>query len=502
VFPALQGVGLMDITFSCERCGKTYAAPPEYAGKSIKCKKCARTVAIPRQPASASIPSSSLIPVLQPNPTPPASRRKNAPKNNSGRAKSKSRRSAARSRGPQSEADFETHAVDEPEQIPLSGDDVVDDAGGARLVQPILQRHVAPAWSEPPPKNPKRAAASKPRDLTTKAVAGGTIGLISVLFICLRLLRIVGGVGRAVTGDDPAALQRPIPVLSPADLPKAAPLVFPDLGPATPLDRGIVRHEVQLGPRYAGPNTAPGHCGKLWIYLPRGNHEARSLACVLITGAGSTLLAGMDLGEGDVAEHLPYARAGFAVMAYELDGVVPDQEKANDQEVLQGMKSYLAARAGLINAQNALEYLLEKVPQVDPERLYAAGHSSAGTMSLLFAENEPRLKGCIAFAPAVDVNARLRSQNSRTVDELIKAGFGDFFDRYNPRRHEQDLNRPVFLFHAQDDSNVPVSESSGLADRLRQAGKDVTLEIVPTGGHYDSMIQQGIPKAIAWLKRH
>ena len=122
-------------------------------------------------------------------------------------------------------------------------------------------------------------------------------------------------------------------------------------------------------------------------------------------------------------------------------------------------------------------------------------------MSLLFAENEPRLKGCIAFAPAVDVNMRLRSQNSAMVDALVAGGFGDLFSRYNPRMQEQNLRCPVFLFHAQDDANVPISESSGLADRLRQAGTDVTLETVPTGEHYDAMIQQGIPRAIAWLKK-
>ena len=45
---------------------------------------------------------------------------------------------------------------------------------------------------------------------------------------------------------------------------------------------------------------------------------------------------------------------------------------------------------------------------------------------------------------------------------------GEFFARYNPRLHEQDLKCPVLLFHAQDDSNVAVSESTGLAERLKQ----------------------------------
>ena len=44
------------------------------------------------------------------------------------------------------------------------------------------------------------------------------------------------------------------------------------------------------------------------------------------------------------------------------------------------------AQAGLVNARNALEFVLARVPEVDPKRIYAAGHSSAGTLALLFAE--------------------------------------------------------------------------------------------------------------------
>ena len=59
---------------------------------------------------------------------------------------------------------------------------------------------------------------------------------------------------------------------------------------------------------------------------------------------------------------------------------------------------------------------------------------------------------------------------------------------------------PLLLFHARDDSNVPVQESIDCADRLKALGKPVTLEVVPTGDHYRGMLAQGIPRAIAWLK--
>jgi hypothetical protein len=38
------------------------------------------------------------------------------------------------------------------------------------------------------------------------------------------------------------------------------------------------------------------------------------------------------------------------------------------------------------------------------------------------------------------------------------------------------------------------------AERLEALGKPVTLVIVRSGGHYDSMIRGGIPRGIAWLQ--
>ena len=49
------------------------------------------------------------------------------------------------------------------------------------------------------------------------------------------------------------------------------------------------------------------------------------------------------------------------------------------------------------------------------------------------------------------------------------------------------------LFHAQDDSNVPVDESVECNARLEQQGRQVTLSGRPHRGHYDAMLRQGTP---------
>ncbi len=306
----------------------------------------------------------------------------------------------------------------------------------------------------------------------------------------VRPLRAINRVA-AEAPDDPAP--RPARKAGPITPPR-----FPDAGAGVVLEPGVRLHEVRIGPPGPAPES-PGHRGKLWLYLPDGRHPSGALACVLIAGAGSKLITGMDLSDGDRAEHLPYVRAGFAVLAYELDGARDESADDDGSGLEVSSAAFLAAEAGLVNARNALNFLALKVPEVDPARVYAVGHSSAGTLALLLAENEPRIKGCVAFAPVTDTARRFPP---RLQEMLIRAipGADAFFSRFNPILHADSVSCPVFLFHAQDDSNVPVGQSQEFKARLEQAGKAVTLETVPTGDHYDAMIRQGIPRAIAWLK--
>jgi fermentation-respiration switch protein FrsA (DUF1100 family) len=51
------------------------------------------------------------------------------------------------------------------------------------------------------------------------------------------------------------------------------------------------------------------------------------------------------------------------------------------------------------------------------------------------------------------------------------------------------------------DANVPVRDSTDFAALLRKTNPHVTLVTTPRGGHYDSMIREGIPKAIAWFRQ-
>jgi len=266
------------------------------------------------------------------------------------------------------------------------------------------------------------------------------------------------------------------------------PVVFPELGPSRVVEAGVTVHEVTV--------NRGGVPMKVWVYLPE--KPAEKLALVLVPPAGSTLIAGMGLADGDRAEHTPYVKAGFAVAAFEIDGPVSDAQQSSDPAVMRGAREFRAARAGLDNAQTALDFVLAKVPNIDPERVAIAGHSSAATLSLLVAEYEPRIKACVAYAPCTDVVARV-AQVTREL-ERNQPGYAEFLRFSSPQTQAEKLTCPLFLFHAQDDDNVPFAETNRFYEAVKKTNPRATLVKAAKGGHFDPMVREGMPKAIAWLK--
>ena len=268
--------------------------------------------------------------------------------------------------------------------------------------------------------------------------------------------------------------------------------------PAAPtmrtLERSVRFAEVRLGVR-AGQ---PGASDRLYVYLPEGNHSPRSLPCVLIAPAGSNLLTGMKLTAGDRPEHTPYVKQGFAVVGYELDGALADPEQATVAEFREAFQAYEASRAGLVNARNALAYVLACMPEVDPTRIYVAGHSSAGTTALLFSEYEPRIQGCVAYAPAADLVKHFAPHMDELRADLPECP--EFIKRVSPMTHADRISHPVFIFHATGDQVVACSESRDFVAQVKGNGGEATLETIPGGDHFQSMISLGIPAGIRWLK--
>jgi len=257
--------------------------------------------------------------------------------------------------------------------------------------------------------------------------------------------------------------------------------------PATKIEKGIQFQEVHL----AGGNDAR----VLWIYLPK-HAPGQKLPCIFVAPDASTCYYGKKLGPQNHLEHLPYARVGYAVVAYSVDG---GSDYFNSNQVVNGITQFRASHCGIDNAHAAVDYALKNLPMVDPKQLYTAGHSSGATMALMAASHDPRIAGCAAYAPACDIQSRVDKIGMLEMS-LRVPGFVSFLKECSPITYTSALTCPVFLFHANDDYNVPMGDVTAFLDKLKLTNKNVTFSRVSTGGHSQSMLDYGIPRGIAWLQ--
>jgi dienelactone hydrolase len=223
------------------------------------------------------------------------------------------------------------------------------------------------------------------------------------------------------------------------------------------------------------------------LVLPPGEHAAASLPCVFVCPAGSNLLVGVPFGPGEQEDFYPFLKAGMAVCFYTLDGTV-DLDAASEKQVLAAIPHYKDADAGICNLSDAIDTVLASSPAVDPSRLAACGHSSAGTIAVMAAAREPRIKAVAALAPAIDVPKRL--------SEVVRAdaSLARFIRSISPSEIGS-LPCPVWIYHAEDDDNVPLRDTQKFAERH---GGQVTLRVVGTGGHFGAYTY-GLPEAVTFL---
>ncbi|MBC7807817.1 MAG: prolyl oligopeptidase family serine peptidase [Akkermansiaceae bacterium] len=238
---------------------------------------------------------------------------------------------------------------------------------------------------------------------------------------------------------------------------------------------------------------------RLVLYRPALTTGQR-VPCIVMAAAGTRLFHGILLGEGDAQEHLRYLEEGFAVVACEIDGPLSDAQADDSKAMVAAAKKFQAANAGIRNMQEALD-VAETLPWVDKKRIFLAGHSSAGTLALQTAAFEQnRIAGCIAHAPGVNVTKHLGVMLG-LIESSGATGLRATLDTLSPHNNINRLTKPLFLFCAKDDSVIEESEVAAFAAAVKKKNPDVTYQTVPTGDHFDAMIQNGIPAAAAWAKK-
>lgn len=331
---------------------------------------------------------------------------------------------------------------------------------------------------------------------------GGLLGLVMVISIGSEVSRMSRGF--RLPSQPPAfrSVAEPVPSAATVEILNSFPLTPL---PAKPLNArvgevstlaGISRRTVTID----SPFGLKSITGTLEIHEPvaaGGVGQERQWPCVILAPAGSNLLAGRDLGDGDHPEALPWANAGYVVIQVALPGAIADPERVTGGEVKRTFAEFSAARAGLGCVEQVLAYIKQEMPQVDPRRIAAVGHSSAGTLALLAAESNPEIKACVAFAPCTDVTEFHR--DNFAVLETVIPTVRKFCSDYSPINHVDRLQCPIFFFQADDDSVTPVAGAVRFVDAAKEKQKLIEFVRVPTGDHYQSMIDEGIPRAIRWL---
>lgn len=252
---------------------------------------------------------------------------------------------------------------------------------------------------------------------------------------------------------------------------------------------------------YEGETPAGGHM-KFRVYLPPNLDPTSPVPCILIPPAGSNLLTGMGLDPSDSKpnpEHEPYIKAGFAVVTFSLDGPLWRREQASLLELKMAHKEFRKSKAGLVNCVHAFLETQSVIPGIDKNNIFIAGHSSAGTLSLLFAEHYPQIKGCLAYALSVDLKKSM-AEFLPTIKPLIPNVEG-FLRLSSPQTHVADLKCPVFLFHSRGDQVASFQHSYQFASQLTAQGTNVEFVAGKGSDHYQTMIDEGLPKGIEWIKK-
>ncbi len=249
---------------------------------------------------------------------------------------------------------------------------------------------------------------------------------------------------------------------------------FPELGSGRSIS-GIRLYDIQL--RTANTSNDPGFRTRMRIYVPETATEPRSIPCVLVAPAGTNLLHGRNVDDPNYhKETLPNARAGMAVLHYSIDGwLSTNPSTASEQQQIKAMslafKEFLAADAGITNGRVALEFALARLPQVDPSKIYSAGHSSAATLALQLAATEPRIAKCVAYAPMVDHRSLFSELLLDPAMEELFTGVREYANSKSLLKLASEFKCPVFIFHSKDDSNQPWEKSESLFKALQAAVK-------------------------------
>lgn len=150
---------------------------------------------------------------------------------------------------------------------------------------------------------------------------------------------------------------------------------------------------------------------------------------------------------------------------------------------------------------------------VDPDRACIVGASYGGYAALAGVTLQQGLYKCaVAVAPVSDIrdmyNQDYRaSGRDRSTKVSLREQWGEpsTWDAVSPVKEAAKADAPIMLIHGVDDTVVPYSHSTKMADKLEDAGKPYELVTLDGEDHWLSLSktrQQMLENAVRWVEKH
>jgi dipeptidyl aminopeptidase/acylaminoacyl peptidase len=140
----------------------------------------------------------------------------------------------------------------------------------------------------------------------------------------------------------------------------------------------------------------------------------------------------------------------------------------------------------------AAEFLARQ-PSVDPARLFVAGHSEGGTLTLLAAMTSDRFRAAASFSGPLDLLEWTRAGRAPVVFD--RSDLREFQMR-SPLAYATSFKCPVRLYYGEQETAQAIY-SRQTAERARGHGLDVEAVEVP-GDHFSS-VSEATRQAIAFF---
>ncbi len=222
--------------------------------------------------------------------------------------------------------------------------------------------------------------------------------------------------------------------------------------------------------------TSGGLRLKAWVSRPAPGDRKRP-GVVFLHG-------GFAFGEDDWDQCRPFRTAGFAVMTPLLRG--ENGQPGSFSMFYDEVDDVLAAAAALARR-----------PDVDAKRLYVAGHSAGGTLTLLAALASPGFKAAASFSGSCDRINFVRNG----FQQVTPFSIGDIreFQMRSPVAYATSFKCPTRIFYGSEESFFD-AESRRTAALAREKGLDV--EAVTVRGDHLTSVPAAMEQAIAFFRGH